>query len=296
MSIPILVADDSATIRKAISLLLSREDVAITQVDNGLDALRRAQEVRPALIIADCVMPRKSGYEVCAEVKADPEMRGVRVLLLASPSEPFDARKAEAVGADSHMMKPFESGPFLEAVRALASLPDRTATTQAPRAPAQRAAAPAEQPAHQQIVTPVTRAIPASDSGKPLRPPAAPQSGIGARPAAPVTMGGAAARAPRSPIGVAPARAVAAPTVRNSFTPQSHTTHPHLTQTSGQTRHPGSIPGRGMGDETQLREALTRVSRDVLEKVVWEVVPQLAETIIREHVERLIAAKERGES
>ena len=68
----LLVADDSLTIRKVIGMVLALEDFQITAVDNGIDAIARAREMRPDLVIADVLMPGRSGYEVCETLKADP--------------------------------------------------------------------------------------------------------------------------------------------------------------------------------------------------------------------------------
>src|SRR5690242_12735280 len=104
----VLVADDSLTIRKVIGMIFSTEDFAVTMVDNGLDAIARAKETRPDLVLADCTMPGKSGYEVCETLKADPSTRGIPVMLLAGTFEPFDENRARAARADAHIVKPFE--------------------------------------------------------------------------------------------------------------------------------------------------------------------------------------------
>ena len=67
----LLVADDSLTIRKVIGMVLALEDFQITAVDNGIDAIARAREMRPDLVIADVLMPGRSGYEVCETLKSE---------------------------------------------------------------------------------------------------------------------------------------------------------------------------------------------------------------------------------
>ena len=61
----LLVADDSLTVRKVIGMVLALEDFQVTSVDNGIDAIARAREMRPDLVVADVLMPGRSGYEVC---------------------------------------------------------------------------------------------------------------------------------------------------------------------------------------------------------------------------------------
>ncbi len=119
----LLVADDSLTIRKVIGMVLALEDFQITAVDNGIDAIARAREMRPDLVIADVLMPGRSGYEVCETLKSDPATASMPVLLLAGNFEPFDEARARAARADAHITKPFESQAFLDRVRMLVGLP-----------------------------------------------------------------------------------------------------------------------------------------------------------------------------
>ncbi len=119
----VLVADDSVTIRKVIGLIFAHEDFTLTIVDNGLDAIRRARELRPDVVLADCMMPGKNGYEVAEALKNDPTTQHIPVLLLAGTFEPFDENRARSVRADGHVVKPFESQAFLDKVKALVGMP-----------------------------------------------------------------------------------------------------------------------------------------------------------------------------
>lgn len=119
----VLVADDSLTIRKVIGMLLtSHEDFSLTMVDNGLDALARVRDLRPDLVLADCMMPGKSGYEVCETIKNDPSTAHIPVMLLAGTFEPFDEGRARAARADGHISKPFDSTSFLDKVKGLVGI------------------------------------------------------------------------------------------------------------------------------------------------------------------------------
>ncbi|MFN7132171.1 MAG: PleD family two-component system response regulator, partial [Myxococcales bacterium] len=79
----LLLADDSITIQKVVAITFANEDYQITAVDNGEDALNKARELVPDVILADVVMPRRNGYEVCEAVKGDPGLKHIPVLLLA---------------------------------------------------------------------------------------------------------------------------------------------------------------------------------------------------------------------
>jgi CheY-like chemotaxis protein len=114
----LLLADDSVTIQKVVGISFANEDVRIVTVDNGDDAVVRAKEIRPDIVLADVVMPGKSGYDVCAALKSDPALAHIPVLLLTGTFETFDEDRAARVGADGHITKPFEAQALVELVNA----------------------------------------------------------------------------------------------------------------------------------------------------------------------------------
>jgi CheY-like chemotaxis protein len=115
----LLLADDSVTIQKVVGISFANEDVVLLTVDNGEDAIARAREARPDLVLADILMPGKDGYEVCEAIKSDPELRHVPVLLLSGTFENFDEERAQRVGADGHITKPFEAQALVDQVNEL---------------------------------------------------------------------------------------------------------------------------------------------------------------------------------
>ena len=135
----LLLADDSVTIQKVVGISFANEDIVITTVDNGRDAVSKARAIRPDIILADVVMPGMSGYEVCETIKADPNLRHVPVLLLTGTFEAFDQARATAVGAAGHVAKPFEAQTLVDRVKQLLAA--------APAAPKAVAARPAPAPA-----------------------------------------------------------------------------------------------------------------------------------------------------
>jgi CheY-like chemotaxis protein len=122
MSNKLLLADDSITIRKVVGIIFANEDYSLTVVDNGTAALEKAREIMPDIILADVLMPGKTGYEVCEEVRRDPDLNHLPLLLLTGAFEPFDEDKARLSGADGFISKPFESQQLLEKVRSLIEL------------------------------------------------------------------------------------------------------------------------------------------------------------------------------
>jgi CheY-like chemotaxis protein len=114
----LLLADDSVTIQKVVGISFANEDVRLVTVDNGDDAVARARELRPDIVLADVVMPGMNGYEVCETLKADPSLRHIPVLLLTGTFEAFDEARAARAGADGHITKPFEAQALVDMVNA----------------------------------------------------------------------------------------------------------------------------------------------------------------------------------
>jgi CheY-like chemotaxis protein len=174
MAKTLLLADDSVTIQKVVGISLASEDIRLVTVDNGDDAVKRARELRPDAILADCVMPGRSGYEVSEAIAADPALRHIPVLLLTGTFEAFDEERATRCGAAGHIAKPFEAQTLLDEVHRLFSLaasrkPAAAAPPAAPPRPAaaSRAAAPATPPAAARSATTAARpaAVPAPARG-----------------------------------------------------------------------------------------------------------------------------------
>lgn len=115
----ILLADDSVTIQKVVGISFASEDIEVIAVDNGDDAIARAREMRPDVVLADVVMPGKNGYEVCEALKSDPALAAIPVLLLSGTFEAFDEERAQRAGAAGHIAKPFEAQALVDQVRRL---------------------------------------------------------------------------------------------------------------------------------------------------------------------------------
>ena len=117
MARKILVVDDSLTIQKAFAMTFGAEDVSLFAARSAEEGLAMARQARPELVIADAVMPGRSGYELCASIKADPGLRDIPVYMLASRQNPFDESRGRASGADGHFLKPFDSSQLIDQVR-----------------------------------------------------------------------------------------------------------------------------------------------------------------------------------
>jgi CheY-like chemotaxis protein len=123
MSKKLLLADDSVVIQKLVGLSFANEDVEIVATDNGDDAVVMAREITPDVVLADVVMPGKSGYEVCEAIKQDPALAHIPVLLLTGTFEAFDEARAVAAGANGQITKPFEAQALVERVSEIMNAP-----------------------------------------------------------------------------------------------------------------------------------------------------------------------------
>lgn len=113
----ILLADDSPTIRRIVELVFGETDIRVIAVASGREALDRFPQVAPDVVLADVVMPEPSGYDVCRAVKAS--TRPVPVILLAGTFEPYDPAAFRECGADDVLIKPFEPRTLVERVEAV---------------------------------------------------------------------------------------------------------------------------------------------------------------------------------
>ncbi|MBW2715234.1 MAG: response regulator [Deltaproteobacteria bacterium] len=136
----ILLADDSVTIQKVVAISFASEDATVVTVDNGDDAITKAREIHPDIVLADVVMPGKNGYEVCAAIKADPALSHIPVMLLTGTFEAFDEARAREVGSAGHIAKPFEAQSLISQV---CSLIDASAGATPPPATVDSAEGPA---------------------------------------------------------------------------------------------------------------------------------------------------------
>ncbi|HJV66717.1 MAG TPA: response regulator [Geomonas sp.] len=133
----LLLADDSITIQKVVAIIFANEEFELTVVDNGTAALDKAREIQPDLMLVDALMPGKTGYEVCSEIRRDPKLGPTPLLLLIGAFEPLDEEKARSCGADATISKPFESQQLIDKVKELLVLGSsrKAAPAPAPAAP-----------------------------------------------------------------------------------------------------------------------------------------------------------------
>jgi len=116
----ILLVDDSPHAQRMGERILTDEGYEVVTVSNADSALIRLDDVDPDVVLADTVMPGRTGFDICHYLKMSPRHRHVRVILTAGVLESLDEEQAQRVAADSTLKKPFEASALLAAVKPLA--------------------------------------------------------------------------------------------------------------------------------------------------------------------------------
>lgn len=113
----ILIADDSLTIQRVFERTLPSGEFHLFFATDGQEAIEKAREILPHLIIADINMPSKGGMEICEELKKDPKLKEIPVLLLVGVLDDFDEEEGKRAGAAGYLVKPFEAESALSRIR-----------------------------------------------------------------------------------------------------------------------------------------------------------------------------------
>jgi DNA-binding response OmpR family regulator len=116
----VLVADDDDDILLLVTTRLRRDGFEVVAARTGDEALRLAQERRPDVAVLDIGMPVLDGLEVLRRIRADDELKSMRVLLLTAKAQESDARRGHEAGADAYVRKPFSPAELSARVRELA--------------------------------------------------------------------------------------------------------------------------------------------------------------------------------
>jgi DNA-binding response OmpR family regulator len=115
----ILCADDDEDILSLVSLRLERAGFRVNRATDGDAALEALRAERPALAVLDVMMPKRTGYEVLAALRADPALAGLKVILLSARVQESDVERGLDAGADAYLAKPFKAGELVARVQDL---------------------------------------------------------------------------------------------------------------------------------------------------------------------------------
>lgn len=118
----VLLIEDEPNIAEAIRFILTRDGWTVVTHSDGADAVETIRRSTPDVLVLDVMLPGRSGFEVLQELRADPGLRDLPVLMLTAKSQGRDRELAERYGASRFMTKPFANTEILASVRALAGL------------------------------------------------------------------------------------------------------------------------------------------------------------------------------
>lgn len=119
MKTHVLIAEDEPHIVESLSFVLRRSGYEVSSVFDGEAAMLKLRSDPPDMMILDVMLPRLNGFEVLKEVKSDPSLRSIPVIVLTAKGQAHDRRMAEELGADGFMTKPFSNRDIVEQVRTL---------------------------------------------------------------------------------------------------------------------------------------------------------------------------------
>jgi len=292
MTRTILLADDSVTIQKVVELTFMDEDFRVVSVGSGTEAIERLDEVAPDVVIADVHMPGADGYEVAEHVRS--ARPGTPVLLLAGTFEVFDAARAETVGASAHLKKPFDSQELLRRVRELAE----SAPSQAPVPAASKAFSAETHELPTPTATPALSdwSIPVPDEElgadgwtpepavvpEPSFEPAEHAAGFEALPAL--------EELPSYEVGAEPLSEPAPSAPPASVPPQWHAEPAPAPDVAATRAANGSLSDEDV--ERIARRLAELIGDRVVRDVAWEVVPDLAEVLLKARIRELESSVE----
>jgi CheY-like chemotaxis protein len=244
----ILLADDSPTIQRLVAQTFAEGNYEVISVSNGEAAIRRLEEIKPAVVLADIYMPGRSGYEVCAYVRAHYLLSSTPVILLVGAFDAFDEETANRAGASANITKPFEPRALIELVQSVIARggsAEAKTETEAKAEPKQPGP-PKEKEERKEIEFPAKSAVMA-------------QTAPAAKP--PTTPAPAAAPTETDILGLS-----------NIFARES-------------TR-PAAVEMAEADIERIAERVMKKLSRQAVESIAWDVVPEIAEKVLRDSLKQ----------
>jgi CheY-like chemotaxis protein len=297
----LLAVDDSATMRKVLEITFGGEDFRVVTADGASSALSRLGE-DPVAAVIDTTLGSEDGYALAKEMRSRDSR--LAVVIMASRYSPYDANRGRDAGVDDYIDKPFDTQALIEKVKkALTTRETREAAKPAapppapaaafaqPHSPRPPASPPAAPSAAAKAAWPAQRTHTLSfEGGVPVAPP--PPAARAVPAAAPHVAAAPPPPAPAQP-PVAPVTTTAVPRGPVAAPPPApaHAAPPPppAAVAAVSAAANGQLAGKlgELGLTPQQAQAVLALSREVVERVVWEVVPQLAEVMIREEIARL---------
>lgn len=119
MTKKILIVDDEPNIVISLEFLMKKEGFDVAVAVDGEEALAKVASFSPDLVLLDVMMPKKSGFEVCEALRADPARAGLQIVMLTAKGRDTEVAKGLAIGADAYVTKPFSTKELVAMVKAM---------------------------------------------------------------------------------------------------------------------------------------------------------------------------------
>ena len=119
MARKILIVDDEPNIVISLEFLMKKEGFEIAVANDGEEALAKVASFAPDLILLDVMMPKKSGFEVCEALRADPANANLQIVMLTAKGRDTEVAKGLAIGADAYVTKPFSTKELVAKVKSM---------------------------------------------------------------------------------------------------------------------------------------------------------------------------------
>lgn len=257
----LLAVDDSKTMRKVIEITFAGEDLNTVLAANAQDAIDKLFNVRAEIALIDAGLEGgNGGYELCRRIKS--EFPSTQVLLLTSKQNPYDAAQGAAVGALGNVDKPFDTQTIIDRIEQLSGAP-----LAASQPPVLEPDVPVLQPESQ---VPVLE----PESQPPMLEPESPVMA-----SSPLELEPEPAPWEANTTQDDEVEEIEAVTIPPSNEPSAAPSNGASSNMEGRLRALGLTPDQVAG--------VLALSKEVVEQAVWEVVPTLAETLIKEEIARL---------
>lgn len=119
MAHKILIVDDEPNIVISLEFLMKKEGFEIAVANDGEEALAKVSSFGPDLMLLDVMMPKKSGFEVCEALRADPANASLQIVMLTAKGRDTEVAKGLAIGADAYITKPFSTKELVAKVKSM---------------------------------------------------------------------------------------------------------------------------------------------------------------------------------
>ena len=119
MAHKILIVDDEPNIVISLEFLMKKEGFEVGIATDGEEALAKVESFRPDLLLLDVMMPKKSGFEVCEALRADPAKADLLIVMLTAKGRDTEVAKGLAIGADAYVTKPFSTKDLVARVKSM---------------------------------------------------------------------------------------------------------------------------------------------------------------------------------